>query len=125
MGNRVSPRPDEVRRHCFITEEDWIEMTTYERRNAKDRAWRRERGLGQTPQSTAGEYIREFKQDNGCSRCDEDHPACLVFHHNNPEEKEFDVSRAASIALDRVKKEVEKCTILCANCHRKLHAKEN
>ena len=60
-----------------------------------------------------------------CVRCGETHIACLDFHHRNPDEKDFLVSIAVSkYPLDRIKEEVAKCDVLCANCHRKLHYEE-
>jgi len=43
----------------------------------------------------------------------------LQFHHQNSEDKVFNISRAANtgISLDRIKKEINKCIVLCANCH--------
>jgi hypothetical protein len=48
----------------------------------------------------------------------------LEFHHRNPAEKDEDIARAvqAGWALERLQAEVAKCVVLCANCHRKLHA---
>lgn len=61
-----------------------------------------------------------------CIRCGEDHPAVLDFHHRNPKEKEFSISWAilTERAKWRVIKEIEKCDVLCANCHRKHHWEE-
>lgn len=44
----------------------------------------------------------------------------LVFHHLNPEEKEFNVSRANK-SWERIKKELEKCILVCSNCHAEIH----
>lgn len=60
-----------------------------------------------------------------CARCDETHTACMDFHHRNPAEKDGLLSVAvAKWSLDRIRAEVAKCDILCANCHRKLHYEE-
>jgi hypothetical protein len=58
-----------------------------------------------------------------CIECGETHPACLDFHHRDPAAKEGTVARlvAKNVKLERVKAEIEKCDVLCANCHRKLH----
>lgn len=44
------------------------------------------------------------------------------FHHRNPEEKDFEIAQRRWISLDEMKKELDKCDLLCAICHRKLHA---
>ena len=48
----------------------------------------------------------------------------LEFHHEDPTTKEFTLGYQANFALDRLKKEADKCLLLCANCHRELHYKE-
>ena len=68
-------------------------------------------------------WYENLKQGRRCEVCGEDDSACLVFHHRNPEEKEFMISTAKShrFSKERVLKEIEKCAVLCANCHLKLH----
>jgi hypothetical protein len=43
------------------------------------------------------------------------------YHHINPLEKEFEMSKMKSRSWDIVKKELDKCMLLCANCHRSKH----
>lgn len=66
---------------------------------------------------------QELKLSLCCVRCGESHPACLDFHHRDPTQKDIVLSRIASTGWGhvRIQKEVAKCDILCANCHRKLH----
>ena len=45
--------------------------------------------------------------------------AALEFHHRNPAEKDPQWRRGWS--LDRLRNELNKCDILCANCHREVH----
>jgi hypothetical protein len=64
-------------------------------------------------------------QKVACIRCGEADPACLDFHHRNPDEKELTLSLAiARASLKRIQAEVVKCDVLCANCHRKVHHAE-
>jgi hypothetical protein len=68
------------------------------------------------------QFILEEKK-KGCQICGEACIPCLEFHHLNKNEKEYDVSRMYFLgSLDKLKLEIEKCVILCANCHRKVHA---
>lgn len=39
----------------------------------------------------------------------------------NPAEKDFDVFQSVK-SFKRLKPELDKCILLCANCHRKRHA---
>lgn len=69
------------------------------------------------------ERYREYKETLSCSVCGENHPATLVFHHRDPSTKDFTISSAVSAkGLAAVMREIKKCDVLCANCHRKLHA---
>ena len=47
----------------------------------------------------------------------------LEFHHINPQEKEFTLSTNANIGFEKAKEEIKKCILVCANCHREIHAK--
>ena len=53
----------------------------------------------------------------GYSRCIE----ALQFHHRDPKEKDFQISGTTK-AFETLKREVNKCSLLCANCHTELHA---
>ena len=59
-----------------------------------------------------------------CRLCGYDRaPAALQFHHLDPAQKSFQLSRrGATIALDAARAEVAKCVLLCANCHAEVEA---
>ena len=50
---------------------------------------------------------------------------CYDFHHLNPEEKDFNISNPQTNGAKswfKVRDELKKCVLLCANCHRLVHA---
>ncbi len=54
----------------------------------------------------------------GYSKC----MTAIEFHHRDPSQKDFDISRRRTVKLtDEFKRELDKCAILCANCHREEH----
>lgn len=54
------------------------------------------------------------------------HPSVYDFHHRNPSEKEFQPSSLMTYSWERIEKELQKCDLLCSNCHRiEHHAQEN
>ena len=56
-----------------------------------------------------------------CSICGYDRcPAALVFHYDDPEEKDFNISE--TLSWPRIVAELDKCTLLCLNCHAEVHA---
>lgn len=57
-----------------------------------------------------------------CFTCLGMFPKCVYdFHHINPNEKEFTISENRGVSEKRYFKEVLKCKLLCANCHRLEH----
>jgi len=72
-------------------------------------------------------WFKEYKAELSCSICNEDHPATIDFHHKDGKDKEQGISYmvANGYSIDRIKKELAKCEILCSNCHRKKHFKNN
>jgi hypothetical protein len=50
----------------------------------------------------------------------------LDFHHLNKEDKQFTLNNANyNKSLDVLKKEADKCILVCSNCHREIHYKDN
>ncbi len=51
----------------------------------------------------------------------------LQFHHLNPEDKSFTISKTNlnlnKYTIEELKKEVDKCILICANCHAEIHYK--
>lgn len=74
-------------------------------------------------------YLRKvdaLKRQCVCAKCGEKRTYMLDFHHNNPATKVASISdlrdRRASLTI--IRKEIAKCTVLCANHHRELHTKK-
>jgi len=57
----------------------------------------------------------------GYSRC----IAALAFHHRDPAEKEYQIATMFAWSWERIVQELDKCDLLCANCHAELHWKED
>ena len=71
------------------------------------------------------EELENLKKDLKCEICGEGRYYCLDFHHNNSSEKEGNISTMIRFSsFKKVKEEILKCRILCANCHRELHHNE-
>ena len=50
------------------------------------------------------------------------HSSVYDFHHLNPNEKEFKPSALFGNKFETLKKELDKCVLLCSNCHRIRHS---
>jgi len=72
-------------------------------------------------------WFEDYKRNLKCSNCAESHPAIIDFHHEGHRKKEREISFmvANGYSVDKIKDELKKCRILCANCHRKLHWRKN
>jgi hypothetical protein len=66
----------------------------------------------------------ELKKNTGCSRCPENHPVCIQFHHPNRDKEATISEKVNRWSRERILAEVRKCIPLCANCHIKEHHKD-
>ena len=63
-----------------------------------------------------------------CDRCGYDKcPAALVFHHPDPTQKDFGIAEKGRSYrnLEVIKEELDKCILLCSNCHLEVHYEEH
>lgn len=86
----------------------------YEAKKARENKKNRERS------EKNRKIINEFKSQ-GCSRCGyNEHPAALDCHHVR--DKKFSLgSRLSRATKQQITEELEKCIVLCSNCHRIEH----
>ena len=69
-------------------------------------------------------YVEKDKLNNPCP-CGETECCCLSYHHFEGN-KEGNISDMVNkgYSIKRIQSEIDKCKILCLNCHAKLHNKE-
>lgn len=65
------------------------------------------------------EYLGGHCQDCGLV----DVPEVYDFHHLDPAQKDFSFGEKGNRSFDSLRAELDKCLLLCANCHRKRHAR--
>jgi len=58
-----------------------------------------------------------------CKECGEDNIFVLCFHHKDNDDKKTSISKMtmAGQRWSQIRKEVDKCDLLCQNCHRESH----
>jgi hypothetical protein len=67
--------------------------------------------------------FQQWRQTQKCLCCGESESSCLDLHHLDPHEKEGVISdKVRQWKWERVWFEIQKCIVLCSNCHRKYHA---
>jgi len=70
--------------------------------------------------------IRAIKHLGGkCKICGNDNIFQLCFHHINTTEKEFNINKIKGHRWSILSKEINKCDLLCQNCHQELHFNES
>lgn len=64
-------------------------------------------------------FLWSLKSKSGCVDCGwNGHPAALDFDHIDPKTKRHGVGRLTKRPQELILREVAKCVIRCANCHR-------
>jgi 5-methylcytosine-specific restriction endonuclease McrA len=68
---------------------------------------------------TNAKFFADYKLERGCFCCGyRDHPAALDFDHIDPKKKSCQIAQMASHSREVLMREIKKCIVLCANCHR-------
>jgi len=73
------------------------------------------------------EWVNNKKLEIGCSICGyKEFAECLQYHHIDKGNKKNTISTLLSsfYTKERIQEEIDKCIVLCANCHAILHDKD-
>lgn len=93
----------------------------YDRKWSKKNRAKRQK-LNNTWRDGQKNRFQEYKATLSCKFCPENATCCLHFHHQDPKQKDLEVSIAArQWSWKRIMKEIDKCIVVCANCHAKIH----
>lgn len=100
-------------------------MVEYKRQNYLDnKSEIRYKNSARKAEITA--WYQDHKSSLKCEECGFSHPAALDFHHRDSSTKEFEVSSMPreGYSKESILSEIEKCAVMCANCHRIHHYNE-
>ena len=78
------------------------------------------------------EHVKNFRQKlkekainykgNCCEKCGYNKcNSALEFHHLDPNKKDFGIGSYSVLSGEKIKLELDKCIMICANCHREIH----
>lgn len=96
-------------------------------RNEKALAWRRRQRQSISSWRRRTKIALIAYKGGQCESCGYNkttHPSAFAFHHCDPSKKDFSIS-GKTFSIERLKKEVDKCSLLCVRCHNELHDKIN
>jgi 5-methylcytosine-specific restriction endonuclease McrA len=103
-----------VKKYCSKSNKSKLTPEERRKRNVEHVQRRRKK-----VKKMAIEYKGGSCQECGYDKCDE----ALDFHHKDPNEKDFAIgAKGYTRSWDKVKEELDKCVMLCSNCHREVHA---
>jgi len=93
---------------------------------AKERHLKQVKERKDAARDVARQYAWEYLCTHPCTQCGESDPMVLEFHHREGSEKDMAVGYmvSAGYSIPRIQSEIDKCDVLCANCHRRVTMKE-
>jgi len=111
------------RKKKYFTENERIEANRANKKNYREKNSERIREWKIQDRRKKQEWFRQYKSDKVCIDCGNGDWRVLDFHHRDPFTKIAQVSRLVhtSSSMKRILAEIEKCDIVCANCHRIRH----
>lgn len=102
------------------TKEYYQEHKDYYKQYTKTDAYKKKQAVwDKRKQLIHTAYLAEIKLSIGCQRCGYKEDACaLDFEHIDPSTKKYQLAKMSNFSRQKVKQELEKCIVLCSNCHR-------
>jgi len=88
------------------------------------RAWQKERMVSKVVRYRQRLKMRFVDEYGGkCKKCGYDKriPDAYAFHHREGEDKEFSLARNYGKSQESIRKELDKCDLLCVLCHAETH----
>ncbi|HEX6035472.1 MAG TPA: hypothetical protein VFY83_13605 [Anaerolineales bacterium] len=118
LRNRFTQRRQAHCKDCSLAMgRDWYQRNKdYQKANARKHSTEYRDALR--------EYLHKYLRSHPCEQCGESDPVVLEFHHVG--EKDMTISEMITriTSVERLKEELKKTQVLCANCQRKVTAKE-
>lgn len=108
---------DGLNRKCRLCFNEYMRQW-YEKPENKKKQMARAAVSNMRAKNRAREFIWNYLSENPCP-CGESDPVVLEFDHLDRDSKDYNVSGMFTLSIDRIKKEISKCRVLCCNCHRR------
>ena len=128
METRGRKKGEKSKKRLKMGEEKWAEYQK-EKGLAKRKKWYSNPKNRQKTTKRVDTFRTNKKRDliaykgGKCSKCgyNKDVTGAYDFHHLDPKEKYFNISKKMYINIELLKQEVDKCVLVCRNCHAEIH----
>jgi len=90
----------------------------------REKCIKKARKLSKARYASNKAMVNEYRKNHPCVDCGNADIRVLDFDHRDPAEKSFCISWGYHKRPEQIMKEIEKCDIRCANCHRIKHHEE-
>jgi hypothetical protein len=107
-------------RHKTCRECIHIFNKTYFEGPAKERHLQQVRERKAAARDVARDFVYKYLSTHPCEACGESDVRVLEFHHVGEKDMAVGAMVSSSFSIERIQAEISKCTVLCANCHRKI-----
>ncbi len=97
-----------TKKHYLANKAYYLEKATINRRKARQRL---------------REFLLEYYSNHSCTDCGETDPVVLEFDHLRDKYKGIAIMVNRALSLVRIKDEIAKCEVVCANCHKRRTAR--
>lgn len=124
VGNTSNRNTDDGKRQCLICEKFYpLECFSRTNKEGNLNSYCKKCSANKKQKSSQRFKLECVAYKGGkCERCGYDKcPAAFDFHHKDPTKKDFKISASKTTITEAVKIELDKCELLCANCHREEH----
>lgn len=92
--------------------------------DAKQRHLRNVRARKHEARKVARDFIYNYLTIHPCEQCGESDPRVLEFHHIGGKDMTVSAMVSGGYPIATIQAEINRCQVLCANCHRKLTVEE-
>ena len=108
-------RADGLQTYCILCSKErskqrYKKFSKEQKREMKDRAHQKT--------IINKQFLWDFLKEHPCVDCGEANPIVLDFDHLRDKDNCLSILAGQGLGLERIKKEIEKCEVRCANCHR-------
>lgn len=111
-----------TKRRKEMGEEKWLLLQKERKEKAKEKYKKTYDAIWWAEKRKALKKLLVDYKGGSCCQCGYNKCiASLEFHHRDPTKKDFIIGKAKSIKLEKVIEEVDKCNLMCGNCHTELH----